>query len=119
MAEAAAESGWVPRTYGPTDPVFDLLLEQPNQAGRVVVVEAKSTNATNEEKQLRLGLGQVLRYQQLLNTPERPVIAMVAIERPPEDPRWISLCSQFGVLLVWPDLMVNELARLREPSARQ
>jgi len=68
--------------------------------------------ASNEEKQLRLALGQVLRYRQLLMASGREVVAMIAVERPPVDLRWPELCEQVGVSLVWPETVREELARL-------
>jgi hypothetical protein len=98
VAEAAAAEGWRASAYGRDDPVFDLLLEIDSEGGPAVVVEAKSTVASNEEKQLRLALGQVLRYRQLLRRSGRNVIGMIAVERRPADERWIALCDEAGVL---------------------
>ncbi len=111
VAEAAAAEGWRARAYGPGDPVFDLLLERGAGSPQAVVVEVKSLTATNEEKQLRLALGQVLRYRQLLEAGGLDVAAFIAIERPPRDARWIELCASVGVRLVWPATVG---ARLRE-----
>jgi hypothetical protein len=66
------------------------------------VVEVKSTTATNEEKQLRLALGQVLRYRQLLQTAGSEAVAFIAVENPPHDPSWAELCANADVRLVWP-----------------
>jgi hypothetical protein len=102
VAEAAAADGWTVRGYGPGDPVFDLLLDRDAEATPVVVIEVKSTTATHEEKQLRLALGQVLRYRQLLQRGANDVVAFIAVEQPPRDPSWTELCANFGVSLVWP-----------------
>ncbi len=93
--------------------MFDLLLEHSDdEGGKVVIVEAKSTIASNEEKQLRLALGQVLRYRQLLAGSGRPVVGMIAVERAPADARWSELCEQAGVLLAWPEVVREQLRRL-------
>lgn len=64
------------------------------------VVEMKSITRTNEEKQLRLGLGQVLRYRQLLvPAGHRAVDVQVAGRPPPES--WQALCDQLGVIQMW------------------
>lgn len=84
---------------GPGDPPFDLLLRRSD--GLEVVVEAKSTTGVNEEKQLRLALGQVLRYRQFLQSRGGRVEAMVAVEKEPDE-SWLELCDQLGVLLAWP-----------------
>jgi hypothetical protein len=113
VAEAAAADGWRARTYGPDDPMFDLLLERDNEAvGVAVVVEAKSTVVSNVEKQLRLALGQVLRYRQLLMRSGRQIVGMIAVERSPVDARWGELCGQLGVLLAWPEVVREQLRRL-------
>jgi hypothetical protein len=65
-------------------------------------VEVKSTTATNEEKQLRLALGQALRYRQLIEGSDGGVVGFIKIEQPPRDASWIDLCRDAGVRLVWP-----------------
>jgi hypothetical protein len=112
VAEAAVAEGWRARAYGRGDPVFDLLLERTDGAAPTVVVEVKSLTATNEEKQLRLALGQVLRYRQLLQAAEVEVVAFVALERPPGDSAWLDLCASVGVRLVWPATVRAALASL-------
>lgn len=100
VAEAAIELGWRAVRMQPGDPPFDLMLTRPSD-GLEVVVEAKSTTTVNEEKQLRLALGQVLRYRQVLQTRGGQVEAMIAVEKE-LDESWIELCKQMGVLIAWP-----------------
>ena len=64
------------------------------------------------EKQLRLALGQVLRYRQLLQRRGERVTAMIAVERLPSDRLWLELCGELGVMLVVPDEVATELGRL-------
>jgi hypothetical protein len=72
------------------------------------VAEVKSSTADNEEVQLRLGLGQVLRYRQRLSALGHDrVIAVLVPERRPRDPSWRGLCQALGVVL----LCRNELER--------
>jgi hypothetical protein len=78
--------------------------------GRRFVAEVKSITPHNEEKQLRLGLGQVLRYSYQLGTPAVPVLVA---ERPPQDPGWEKLCEHLGVILVWPEVFAARLAASR------
>ena len=73
---------------------------------RVFVAEVKSLTVANEEKQLRLGLGQVLRYAQQLGD---GVVPVLVAERAPKDPTWEQLCARVGVILVWPDLFAERL----------
>jgi hypothetical protein len=69
----------------------------------------KSITDANEEKQLRLGLGQVLRYQNLLSK-NGAVHAVLAVERQPTDVTWLGLCDHLGVKLVWPECWSELLA---------
>jgi hypothetical protein len=66
------------------------------------VGEVKTINDMNEERQLRLGLGQVLRYQQRCAHVEDSVVAVLVVDRPPRDESWAELCQSLGVLLVSP-----------------
>lgn len=60
LAGHVRRRGWEPRSPGPGEPNFDLALVV---NGIAWVAEVKSLTEANEEKQLRLGLGQVLRVQ--------------------------------------------------------
>lgn len=99
LAEWLRTSGHEPRSPGPGDPEFDLAWEA---SGTLYVVEVKSLTPENEERQLRLGLGQVLRYRDLLGGRATPVVAVLAVERRPSDKGWHRLCRDLGVTLVWP-----------------
>jgi hypothetical protein len=87
---------------GPTsgDPDFDLGWRK---GGAWYVVEVKSITSANEARQLRLALGQVLDYHDSLSRRHNDVRAVIAIERLPADPRWVSICERHDVLLVWPE----------------
>lgn len=66
------------------------------------VAEVKSITPTNEEKQLRLGLGQVLRYRHQMETGNHvQTVPVLAIETEPTSGSWIDLCASLGVTLVW------------------
>jgi hypothetical protein len=81
------------------EPQFDLAW----RAGdRTYVAEVKSLTPQNEERQLRLGLGQVLRYRQLLASNGDEVHAVLMVERAPSDERWEELCAALDVLLISP-----------------
>jgi hypothetical protein len=110
VAEAASAEGWDARRMGPGDPPFDLLLVRPSDSLEVVV-EAKSTTVVNEEKQLRLALGQVLRYRQVLRASGGRAEAMIAVERKPSA-SWTALCTELEVILVWPPTVRSALERL-------
>jgi len=102
LAEIVRSRGLTPRSPD-GEPNFDVGWQEPD--GRLVVVEVKSVTERNAEKQLRLGLGQVLRYRNLLATGEADVVAILALSASPHDQRWIELCQELGVGLIWrPDL---------------
>jgi hypothetical protein len=107
LAEAVGRAGFTPRSPKPEEPQYDLAWDD----GKAVwVAEVKSLTPVNEEKQLRLALGQVLRYQQLLDAGSRPVKAIIAVERCPVDDRWLDLCAEKGVVLVWNGMFDQAIA---------
>jgi hypothetical protein len=83
-------------------PPYDLAWETETS---IFVAEVKSLTPVNEERQLRLGLGQVLRYWHALSNRNKPVSAVLAVERKPTDESWLALCDRLGVRLLWPDIM--------------
>lgn len=67
------------------------------------VAEVKSINATNENSQIRRGIGQVLQYRflaarQHLNL---DVVAALILPREP-DTDWLEVCDEVGILVAWP-----------------
>lgn len=99
VADALAAAGIVPRSPRPEEPNFDLAWER---NGLVHVAEVKSITDQNEEQQLRLGLGQLLRYRSLLRRRYAAAAAVLVAEREPRDPSWRELCSELGITLVTP-----------------
>lgn len=97
LADAVKEAGLSPRSPHPGEPVFDIAWED---GEAIVLAEVKSLTEENEEKQLRLALGQVLRYGFLLGQKGRPVQLVIAVERDPTDASWRQLCQAAGVTLV-------------------
>lgn len=67
------------------------------------VAEVKSLTAENEEKQLRLGLGQLLSCLYRLEWEAGEVRGVLAVEREPVAPYWVGLCAAHNVILTWPD----------------
>jgi hypothetical protein len=81
------------------DPPFDLTWWK----GEVLyVAEVKSLTRENEEGRLRLGLGQLLRYYQLLRKRTEHVIPVLVPELKPRDPEWDHLCKAFNIRLAFP-----------------
>jgi hypothetical protein len=100
LAAAIESAGLEPRSPRPTEPSFDLAWER---QGVVYVAEVKSTTDLNEERQLRLGLGQVLRYHSLLRLQRHGEVKAVLVpERNPSDESWRRLCDDLNVILTSP-----------------
>lgn len=106
LADLVEDHGMQPRSHRPGEPNFDVAWTADDE---IFVVEVKSTTSRNEEKQLRLGLGQVLRYRHVLSIryQDQDVVAVLAAERKPKDPTWPDLCAALGVRLVWPETMAS------------
>jgi hypothetical protein len=110
LAQVLRQAGIEPRSRLPREPNFDLAWET---EGAVFVAEIKSITDDNEEEQLRLGLGQVLRYRQRLRgLGHERVVAVLVPERDPRDSSWGDLCHDLGVLL----LARNEIERASQLS---
>lgn len=99
LAAAVRQAGFEPRSAAPGEPAFDLAWED---GDTVCIAEVKSMSGTNEEKQLRLALGQVLRYTHLLAAKGKPIRPFIAVEHEPNDGSWKDLCQQLDVRLCWP-----------------
>jgi hypothetical protein len=82
-----------------SDPPFDLAWWK---GDILYVAEVKSLTRENEERQLRLGLGQLLRYSHLLRKRAEHVIPVLVPELKPRDPEWGQLCKALNVKLVFP-----------------
>jgi hypothetical protein len=99
LANFLEEHGIEPRSLSAGDPEFDLAWERD---GATFVAEVKSITESNEEKQLRLGLGQVLRYRHMLEREGTHVVAVLVAEREPTDSTWMPMCERLSVRFVWP-----------------
>jgi hypothetical protein len=100
LADALVAAGLYPRSPAPIEPSFDIAW---TNGSTIWVAEVKSLTSTNEEKQLRLGLGQVLRYAHVLTRLHRGrVTPVLVVERKPVTDDWPDLCSTHNVLLLWP-----------------
>jgi hypothetical protein len=85
----------------------------------IFVAEVKSLTLANEERQLRLGLGQVLRYWHALSDQPKPVMAVLAVEERPSDESWLALADRLGVWLLWPESMPAAVADAVEGKENQ
>lgn len=98
LADTVRAAGFEPQSPNGSA-AFDLAWHE----GDVLwVAEIKSLTAANEERQLRLGLGQLLRYRHMLAGEARAVRAMLYVERRPRDDAWLELCRSVDVVLRWP-----------------
>lgn len=116
VAAFLREHGIEPRSPLAGEPQVDLAWSHDE---RLWIAEVKSTTDSNEEAQLRLGLGQVLRYRHTLASgSDRDVVAVLVPEREPKDPQWRALCEALDVILVWPssfDLLRERLRPAPQP----
>jgi hypothetical protein len=92
----------VARSPKGAEPEYDVLWERD---GIVWVAEVKSLTVENEERQLSLGLGQVLQYRYRLRESRGEVRAVLMVEYEPRDAVWDALCSDLGVQLLRPSLL--------------
>lgn len=115
LAAALRALGIEPRSPSAGDPNFDLAW---THNGVLYLAEVKSTTDRNEERQLRLGLGQVLRYRALLSqVPGPPVRAVLVPERTPRDPSWQTTCASTGVVLLAREQLAEGLPALLRNAA--
>ena len=114
LARAAEAAGAHVLSPDTGDPDFDVAWRLGEQ---MTVAEVKSLSGTNEAKQLRLGLGQVLDYQDILSSEGDRPRAVLAVEREPTNRRWVQLCDRHGVRLAWPMTFVALFANLPETDA--
>jgi len=99
LAEFLIGINITPRSPKSTEPNFDLAWTKNEE---IWVAEIKSITNSNEEKQLRLGLGQVLRYCQLLRS-KGTVRGALVTEKALTDISWEKLCDDCNILLIWPE----------------
>ena len=98
LAQVLRNAGIEPRSPLPSEPNFDLAWETD---GTFFVAEVKSISDDNEEDQLRLGLGQVLRYRyRFERLGYARVVAVLVLERAPRDGSWGDLFHELGVVLL-------------------
>ena len=101
LADAVRARGWEPRSPSDSDPLFDVGWIAADAAW---IAEVKSLTPANEERQLRLGLGQVLSYAHLVDWGFENNHPVLAVEREPSSGYWPDLCESHGVALSWPDV---------------
>ncbi len=100
LARAVSARGWQPRSPSVSDPLFDIGWIAAETAW---ITEVKSLTDSNEQNQLRLGLGQVLSYAYLVDWDLKAYQPVLAVEREPSSSYWTDLCMSHGVKLSWPE----------------
>ena len=98
LADFISADGFEPRSPRPDEPNFGLLRAE---AHRTCIVEVKSIREENEERQLRLALGQVLRYRLELEGGDVGVHAIVCTSKKSTDETEAQLYSQLDACLAW------------------
>ena len=110
IAKVIYQIGFIPRSPTADEPSFDLAWKM---ADSLYVCEVKSLTPQNEERQLRMAIGQVIRYRQKLNSlGHEPVMAVIATEAKPVDASWTDLCDSENILLIWPEIAEIRLKAL-------
>jgi hypothetical protein len=97
LADYVRTRGLTPVSPGSNVPDFDLGWK----GARFTVAEVKSLTGANIDRQLRIGLGQVIQYRTLLSSSGGVTEAVLAVEYPVDDV-WVEICSSVGVVLTWP-----------------
>jgi hypothetical protein len=101
LAEFVRGKHLQPLKCGEYDPDFDVAWWEEDMA---VIAEIKTTTTQNESRQLRLGLGQILDYRDLLCGHDFAAVrALLVIGNRPSDERWTRLCGEHDVDLIWPE----------------
>jgi hypothetical protein len=99
LAAHVSSLGFTPISPELGDPAFDVGWWDEDT---FCVAEVKSLTAVNETGHLRLGLGQLLDYDDAIRRAGKRTRAVLAVEREPSDHRWKELCANHGVILTWP-----------------
>jgi hypothetical protein len=99
LARLARRHGRPPQAPGFAWPRFDLGW---HEGAGFTVVEVKSLSDGNEEHQIRYGIGQLLDYRAQLRSEFARVRSVLAVAREPSDLRWVRVCRDAGIVLVWP-----------------
>jgi hypothetical protein len=112
IANIIRSMGMIPLSPKQGEPEFDIAWKRKEA---LFVCEVKSITPENEERQLRMAIGQVIRYRQKLSAMgHEPVVSVVAGERPPGDSSWNELCVNEGILLIWPEIAEERLKSIDE-----
>lgn len=91
--------------FGLNQPKLDAAWTDPDDPRCLVVGEVKSLSNTNQDQQIRLGIGQVLDYtHQVQRQPPdgyATARAVLILEQKPNDERWTALAASLPIALTW------------------
>jgi hypothetical protein len=113
VAALAEKAGYEVLQAGVGDPaVFDLAWK--SSAGKAIV-EVKTLSTTKaEDKQLRLGIGQVLDYQERFRAQGENVRAILVVDKMPKQAQhWERLCESHKIQLAWPSTLSKLFLKAR------
>ncbi|RKT86351.1 hypothetical protein SAMN05421805_102247 [Saccharopolyspora antimicrobica] len=99
LAAALTEAGFTPLRPAPHEPQYDLAWQHGNE---LWIAEVKSTTASNEVRQVRAAIGQVLHYRSELANAGRTVRMVIATEHPVNDRALIEACRTTDIALTSP-----------------
>lgn len=114
LASVLTGLGFPPRSPIGAEPEYDLAWSRERL---VWVAEVKSITPTNEERQLRTAMGQVLRYRQKLASLGHEVQAVIFMSNMPTDVTWDALCQWEGIVLAWPEVATDRLGPEVSPGS--
>ena len=107
LANVIREIGWLARSPSASEPQYDLAWLVNDM---LFVCEVKSLTPQNEERQLRMATGQLIRYRQQLHAQgHEPCFAVICAERQPSDLSWDELCEREGIIFLWPEVAMRRL----------
>lgn len=101
FAAALEMTGLVPLQPRPDEPQYDLAWQNGSD---VWVVEVKSTTPSNEVRQFRCAIGQVLHYAEQMRSAHEKVHPVIVLENEPQDDALLGACRRSGISVFWPAL---------------
>jgi hypothetical protein len=98
LAEAILGAGLTPLRPAPHEPQYDLAWQIEDM---LWVAEVKSTTSSNEARQVRAAIGQVLHYCEQLRSDGRVVHPVIALENELRATELADTCARAGITVVW------------------
>lgn len=98
LREHLAGRGLVARRPSRGAPLFDIGWENGRQ---LFIGEVKSLRSTNQDQQIRLGVGQLLDYAHQMGGRHASIRSVLVLERRPTDDRWAGLAAAHNILFTY------------------